>query len=265
MIGKVKTFMAYRELLWVFTLREIQIRYKQSILGIAWAILQPVAMMLAFYLVFHSILNLSAGGRPFLLFYYSGVLLWTFFSNSLTRAIPSLEANAPLIRKIYFPREFFPMSSVLGAFFDFLMGAVVLVGLMIYYHSEVPLTPYFLYVVPILAVQMVFTFGLCFFASAVNVYYRDIRHALPFLIQIWMFVSPVVYDASEVAQRFGRFESIYYLNPMAGIIVNFRRVLLDGAAPDLGYLGIAAVGSILLFAVGYLYFKRVEMEFADVV
>ena len=265
MIGKFRTFMAYRELLWVFSLREIQIRYKQSILGITWAILQPAAMALAFWLIFGQGLGVSSGGRPYLVFSYSGVLLWTFFANSLSRAIPSLEVNAPLIRKIYFPREFFPMSSVLGSLFDFVMGVVVLVGLMAYYHQQVHLTANVLYVVPILIIQMVFTFGLCFFTSAVNVYYRDIKYALPFLIQIWMFVSPVIYDASSVKDRLGRFGDLYYMNPMAGIIDNFRTVTLDGAAPNLLYLGIAAAGSVFLFIVSYLYFKRVEMEFADVV
>ncbi len=252
--------MAYRELLWVFTLREIQIRYTQSILGIAWAILQPLAMMLAFTLVFSSLLNVDSAGVPYPIFSYAGLLLWTFFSNSLNRAIPSLEANAPLIRKIYFPREFFPMSSVLGSLFDFLLGALLLIALMIYYGTGA--TWNILYVIPILIIQMIFTFGLCFFASAVNVYYRDVKHALPFLIQIWMFVSPVIYDASAVK---GRFETLYYLNPMAGIIVNFRSVTLKGEPADLAYLGIAAGGSIVLFLLSYLYFKRVEMEFADVV
>ena len=260
MIGKLRTFLTYRELLWVLTLREIQIRYKQSILGIAWAILQPLAMMLAFTLIFSLLLKVDTGDIPYPIFSYSGLLLWTFFSNSLTRAIPSLEANSPLIRKIYLPREFFPMSSVLGALFDFFISAVIFLGLMVYYHMG--MTWNILYVIPILLIQMVFTFGLCFFASAVNVYYRDVKHALPFLIQIWMYAAPIIYPVSLVPERF---QTYYYLNPMAGIIVNFRTVILEGALPNLTYLGIAAAGSIFLFIVGYLYFKRVEMEFADIV
>lgn len=262
MMGKVRTFMAYRELLWVLTLREIQIRYTQSILGIVWAILQPVAMMLAFTLVFSLLIKVNTEPTPYPLFAYSGLIFWTFFSNSLNRAIPSLEVNAPLIRKIYLPREFFPMSAVLGAFFDFLISALVLVGLMVYYHTSVHLTANVLYLIPILMIQMIFTFGLCFFTSAFNVYYRDVKHALPFLIQVWMYLTPVAYSADLVPPRF---QTFYYLNPMAGIIVNFRRVTLDGVGPDLGYLGIAAGGAIFLFAAAYLYFKRVEMEFADVV
>jgi lipopolysaccharide transport system permease protein len=154
------------------------------------------------------------------------------------------------------------MSSVLGAFFDFLIGALIFVGLMVYYRADITLTPNILYVVPILLVQMIFTFGFCFFASAVNVYYRDVKHALPFLVQIWMYATPIIYPASLVPERF---QAYYYLNPMAGIVVNFRTVILGGAPANLNYLGIAAAGSVFLFILGYWYFKRVEMEFADVV
>jgi lipopolysaccharide transport system permease protein len=262
MISKVRTFLAYRELLWVLTLREIQIRYKQSVLGIIWAVLQPLGMALAFTLIFSLLLKVDTGETPYILFSYSGVILWTLFSNSLTRAIPSLEANSSLIRKIYLPREFFPMSSVLGAFFDFLISVVIFVGLMIYYRNFVHLTPNVLYVIPILLIQMIFTFGLCFFASAVDVYYRDVKHALPFLIQVWMFVTPIMYPVDRIPDRF---QLYYFLNPMSGIVVNFRRVAIDGLSPSFNYLGIAAAGAILLFIVGYWYFKRVEMEFADVV
>lgn len=262
MIGKFRTFMAYRELLWVFTLREIQIRYKQSILGVAWAIFQPLAMMLAFTLVFSYFLGVKSEGIPYPIFSYSALIFWTFFSNSLTRAIPSIETNAPLIRKIYFPREFFPGSAVLSAFFDFLISAVIFLGLMVYYRGDVDLNANILWVVPILAIQMVFTMGICFFASAFNVYYRDVKHALPFLIQIWMFACPIIYPVSSVPERF---HTYYFLNPMAGIIVNFRTVILAGASPNFNYLGIAAGGSLLLFVFGYLYFKRIEMQFADVV
>lgn len=260
--GKVRTFMQFRELLWVLTLREIQVRYKQSILGIAWAILQPLAMMLTFTLVFSYVLKVPSDGVPYPIFSYSALLFWTFFSNSLSRAIPSIETNAPLIRKIYFPREFFPASAVLSAFFDFFISAVVFLGLMVYFRADVHVTANILWVVPILAIQMVFTMGICFFASAFNVYYRDVKHALPFVIQIWMFACPIIYPVSSVPERF---HTLYYLNPMAGIIVNFRTVILTGTSPNLNYLGIAAGGAVLLFIFGYLYFKRIEMQFADVV
>ncbi len=260
--GKVRTFMQFRELLWVLTLREIQVRYKQSILGIAWAIVQPLAMMLTFTLVFSYVLKVPSDGIPYPIFSYSALLFWTFFSNSLSRAIPSIEANASLLRKIYFPREFFPVSAVLAAFFDFLVSAVIFLGLMIYYRGDVHLTANILWVVPILAVQMVFTIGICFFASAFNVYYRDVKHALPFLIQVWMYACPIIYPVSSIPERY---HTLYFLNPMSGVIANFRTVILAGGSPNFYYLGISAGGAVLLFVFGYLYFKRIEMQFADVV
>jgi len=256
-----KRFLSYRELLWVLTLREIQIRYKQSVLGVAWAILQPLGLMLAFTLIFSTLLKVPSDGIPYPIFSYSALMFWAFFSNSLNRAIPSVEDNAPLIRKIYFPREFFPMSSIFGAFFDLLISALIFVGLMVYYHADITLTPNILYVVPILLIQMIFTLGICFFASAVNVYYRDVKHALPFLIQIWMYATPIIYSVSQVPERLHTF---YYLNPMAGIMVSFRTVILTGGPPNLTYLGIAGAASVLLLVLGYLYFKRVEIEFADI-
>lgn len=262
MISGLRTLYHHRELLWVLTLREIQVRYKQSVLGVAWAIVQPLSLMLIFTLVFSVLLKVDSDGVPYPIFSYSALMIWTLFSNSLNRAIPSLEQNAPLIRKIYFPREFFPISAVLGGLFDFLISAVIFIGLMVYYRAEVVWTPYMLWAVPIIAIQLVFTLGICFFASAINVYYRDVKHALPLLIQVWMYASPIIYPVSMVPERL---QTLYFMNPMAGIIYNFRAVVVQGVAPNLTYLAIGLGGSLLLFAVCYLYFKRVEMEFADIV
>jgi len=240
----------YRGLLYSLTRREIQVRYTQSVLGIAWAVLQPLALMLIFALIFSTLLKVPSDGIPYPIFAYSGLLPWTFFSGSLNRAIPSLEDNAPLIKKIYFPRELFPISSVLATFVDFLIAAVVFIGMMLYFH------------IPVILIQIVFTVAICFFASAINVYYRDVKYALPLLIQVWMFASPVIYSISVVPERLRTF---YFLNPMAGIIDSYRNVLVKGIPPDFHYLGIAAAGSIILFILCYLYFKRIEMTFADVV
>jgi len=262
MVESLRNLFKYRELLFVLTQREIQIRYKQSVLGIAWAIIQPLALMLMFTLVFSALLKIPSDGIPYPLFAYSALLPWTFFSNSLNRAIPSLETNAQLIKKVYFPRELFPVASVLAAGFDFLVSAAIFVGLMVYYRADVQFTVYLLYVVPILMIQIVFTLGICLFASAVNVYYRDVKHALPLLIQVWMYASPIIYPVSQVPERL---QTIYFLNPMAGIIHSYRSVLVKGVAPTDYYLAIAAAGSVVLFLVCYFYFKRIEMEFADVV
>lgn len=260
MLSRLKELYSYRELLYVLTVREIQIRYKQSVLGIAWAVLQPLALMLMFTLIFSVLLKIPSDDIPYPIFSYSALLFWTFFSGSLNRAIPSLETNAALIKKIYFPREFFPVSNVLAAGFDLLIGVMILIGLMFYYH--VPFTVNILYVVPILVIQIIFTLGICFFASALNVYYRDVKHALPLLIQLLMYATPIIYPISLVPDRL---LTLYLLNPMTGIIESYRNILVKGLSPDLSYLGIAAAGSVVLFILGYLYFKRIEMTFADIV
>ena len=258
--GKLRELWNYRELLWVLTLRNVQIRYKQSILGIAWAVLQPLALMLMFTLIFSVLLKVPSEGIPYPIFSYSALLFWTFFSNSLNNAIPSLEANAALIKKIYFPREFFPISSILAAVFDLLIAAVIFLGMMFYFH--IPFTVNILYVIPVLIIQTVFTMGVCFIFSALNAYYRDVKYALPLIVQLWLYATPIIYPLSLVPERF----KIYYmLNPMTGIIEGYRNALVKGVAPEGFYMGIAAAGAVLLFVAGYVYFKRIEMTLADVV
>ena len=261
-MSAIRTILSRRELLWVMTLKEIQVRYKQSVLGIAWAILQPLIMMLMFTFVFSKLLGVQSGGIPYPIFSYSALMFWTLFSNSLGRAIPSIDSNAALIRKIYFPRELFPISSVLGACVDFLFTFLIFIGLMVYYRADVTMTDNILWVVPILLVQLMFTLGICFFASAINVYYRDVKFALPFIIQLWMYACPIIYPASLIPERL---HTLYFMNPMASAIDSYRTVLLEGVAPNLTYLGMGAAVAILLLALGYWYFKRVEMEFADIV
>jgi len=260
MIGRLKQLLSYRELLYTLTVRDIQIRYRQSVLGLAWAVIQPVTLMLMFTLIFSVLLKVPSDGIPYPIFSYSALLPWTFFSGSLSRAIPSLETNAALIKKIYFPRELFAISAVLSTFVDFVIGAFIFIGLMFYF--DIPFTVTMLYVVPILLIQIIFALGVCFFASAINVYYRDVKYALPLLIQLWMYATPIIYPLSIIPDRLKIF---YMLNPMAGIMNSYRNILVKGESPELFYLGIAAAGSVLLFALGYLYFKRVEMTFADVI
>ena len=258
--NKLRELWGYRELLFVLTLRGIQIRYKQSVLGLVWAVLQPLSLMLMFTLVFSSLLKVPSEGVPYPIFSYSALLFWTFFSGSLGRAIPSLEENAALIKKIYFPREFFPMSSILSGGFDLLIAAFIFLGMMFYY--DVSFTPYMLYVIPLLLIQIIFTFGLCFIFSALNAYYRDVKHALPLVIQVWMYATPIIYPLSLVPKRF---EAYYMLNPMTPIIESYRNVLVKGIAPEGFYIGVAAAEAVFLFIMGYLFFKRIEMTFADVV
>jgi len=249
-----------RELLWVLTLREIRIRYTQSVLGIAWAVLQPLALMLMFTLIFSILLDVPSEGVPYPVFSYSALTFWIFFSGSLTRAIPSLDANQALIKKIYFPREFFPLSSVFSAIFDLAIAFVIFLIIMVYYHT--PFTLNMLYVVPLVVIQTIFTIGVCFFASALNVYYRDVKYALPLIVQLWMYATPIIYPMSSIPQRFWK---LYLLNPMTGLIESYRNVLVKGSEPQLFYIAVAALGAIFLFVLGYIYFKRIEMSFADVI
>ncbi len=260
MPAKLREVWRYRQLLYVLSLREIQIRYKQSVLGVAWAVLQPLALMLMFTLIFSTLLKVPSEGIAYPVFSYSALMFWTFFSNSLSSAIPSLESNAALIKKIYFPREFFPMSSVFAAIFDLIIAAFIFLCMMFYYHVHFTLN--ILYVIPLLIVQTIFMMGVCFIFSALNAYYRDIKYALPLAIQIWMYATPIIYPITLIPERF---KTYYLLNPMTGLIESYRNILVQGKGPEGLYVGVAAAGAVFLFIVGYLYFKRIEMTFADVI
>lgn len=260
MIKHLKELNKYREVLYNITVREIKVRYKQSVLGALWAILQPFSLMVVFTVIFSRFAKIPTDGIPYPVFSYSALLPWTFFATSLSFAIPSLVNNMNLVTKVYFPREVMPIASVLTSFIDFCIASVIFAGMLWYYHISI--TVNILYVIPIIIVQILFTLGVSFWASAVNVKYRDIRYALPLLIQIWMFISPVVYPVSMVPEKF---RWIYMMNPLAGIVDSYRKAIVQGQAPDLLYLGLAALISIELFIVSYRYFKSSEKEFADVI
>ena len=256
----LSALVTYRELLYNWVLRAIKVRYKQSLLGVAWAVLQPLSLTVIFTLVFTLFARIPTEGIPYPIFSYCALLPWTFFANSLSFATPSLVSNMSLVTKIYFPREIFPLASVLASFFDFLVASVIFLGMMLYY--RVSPSPLFLLVPLVLVVQVMLTVGIALLASAINVFYRDVRFVIPLAMQLWMYASPVVYPVSAVPERLQPF---YLLNPMAPIIDSYRRVILQGQMPDWPYLGLAALISGLLLVVGYGYFKRVEMEFADII
>lgn len=258
MVNRIFGLLRYRELLLNITLREIKIRYKQSVLGIFWSVLQPLLMMLIFTIIFSKIGKLPSDGIPYPLFAYTALLPWTFFATSLSFAIPSLVSNSNLLTKIYFPREIFPISSILAASVDFGIAASIFIVILFYYQVHIAITV--LYIIPILLLQILLTLAVSLFASAINVYYRDVKYALPFFIQCWMYLSPVIYSETSVPVRF---RNLYMLNPMAPIISGYRNVLLKGTLPDFYYLGIAAIVTFILLFLSYKYFKRVEMSFAD--
>jgi lipopolysaccharide transport system permease protein len=260
MYRKLKELWHHQELLFSLTMREIKVRYKQTILGALWAIIQPLCLMFVFTIIFSKFAKLPSDGMPYSIFSYCALLPWTFFSTSLSFAMPSLVNNADLVSKIHFPREVLPLSSVMVAIIDFFVSALIFILMMIIY--KIPATIYALYVVPLFAVQVIFTVAVALFISAFNACYRDVRYALPLVIQVWMFVSPVIYPDSIIPENLRFF---YMLNPMAPVISGYRRVLLHGVAPDLYSLRIAFFISVVLAVLAYAYFKRIEIRLADII
>ncbi len=266
-VAHLKELAHHWELLQLTTQRELKIRYKQTALGAVWAVLQPLSLMLVFGIFFSYFAGMKGdAGMPYALFSYTGLLSWTFFSTALSFAIPSLITNSYVITKIYFPREIVPLSCVLAAFVDFLIAAVIFVGLLLFYHNQVTINWNVFWVVPLMTIQLCFTIGVSFFLSAFTVLYRDVRYAMPLVIQVWMFATPILYSATKVKEKSETLYTAYMtLNPMAVIIDSYRKSIIQGLTPDLKFVGIAAVISILLLLASYKYFKHLEREFADLV
>jgi lipopolysaccharide transport system permease protein len=251
----------YSDLLYTLSLHRIKVRYKQSLLGVSWAILQPLSLMLIYTVIFSYIAHVQTpDGTPYAVFSYVALLPWTFFSTSLTNATNGLVSHHELVTKVYFPREILPLSYVIAALFDFAIASTVLAGLMFYY--RIGLTLNALYAVPIILVLTMFVTAVAFILSATQVRFRDIGVAMPLVLQLWMFASPVVYPLSAVPPGL---RGLYLLNPMAGVIENFRRAILQGEPPDFRTLGISALVAVVLLPVAYIYFKRVEATVADII
>jgi lipopolysaccharide transport system permease protein len=250
----------YRDLLFTLSIHRIKVRYKQSLLGLFWAILQPLSMMLIFTFIFSLIARMPSDGAPYAIFAYTALLPWNYFSSAVSNATNSLVSHSQFVTKVYFPREILPITYVVAALFDFLVASTLLGALMIYYH--VSLTLNVLFAVPIILVVTCFALAMSFFLSATQVRFRDIGVAVPLLLQLWLFATPVIYPFSAVPLRWRPF---YVLNPMVGVIEGFRQVILKGAAPDSRSLLFSAVISVVLLVASYLYFKRVEATIADFV
>ena len=260
LLASLVTLAQYRDLLLTLTLHRIKVRYKQSVLGISWAILQPLSLMLIYTLIFSFIAKVKTDGVPYAIFAYAALLPWTYFATSLGNATNALVSHSELVTKVYFPREILPISYVIAAVCDFLIASTVMVGLMLYY--RVTLTVNVLYAIPIVLVLTLFITAMVLILSATQVRFRDIGVAMPLLLQLWMFATPVVYPLSAVPARF---RSLYVLNPMVGTIENFRRVVLQGMSPDFYTLGLAAAVSLVLLVASYIYFKHVEATVADLI
>lgn len=250
----------HRELVQSLTLKDIRSRYKQSSLGVAWALLQPLAMMLIYTVVFSHIAKIPTGKIPYPIFSYIALLPWTFFAGALINGTECLVGNFNLITKIYFPREVFPISATLGKTMDLGLGVLVLIPLFFFYHIH--LTWLILLVIPTLLIQVCFMLGITFIFSSMNLFYRDIRHVMPLLTQIWMYLTPILYGLDLVPRKY---LAIYMVNPMVSIMDTYRKVALQGQEPMWNYLGITAIVSIVTLVVGYRLFKKLEPAFAETI
>jgi len=257
---------AYRELLYFLIWRDVKVRYKQTVLGAAWAILQPLMTMLVFTIFFGGLAKVGSDGLPYPIFSYAGLLPWTFFAQGLSQSSASLVGSSNLIKKVYFPRLVIPISSVLGGLVDFAIAFVVLFGMMSYYGIWPSAAVVFLPLLLLLAIGAALGVGM--WLSALNVEYRDVRYVVPFFVQLWLFVTPVIYPASTVAAKLrelGLPTWLYGLNPMAGVVEGFRWALLGtGSRPGPVLLASVAV-TVLLLSSGAFYFRKMERTFADVV
>jgi lipopolysaccharide transport system permease protein len=250
----------YRELLYFFTWRDIKVRYKQTVIGVLWAVIQPFLTMVVFSVFFGRLAKIPSEGIPYPVFVYTGLLPWTYFSQSLSRSSESIVSSANLIRKVYFPRLVTPISASLSALVDFFISFAILLALMVYY-KFLPTTGVFLFPVLVLLTFLCST-GIGFWLSALNVMYRDIRYAVPFVVNLGMFLTPVIYPVSIIPERYSW---ILYLNPMAGIIESFRATILGyKSIPVFGLIFSVGI-TLLCFVSGVFYFRRMEKTFADVV
>ncbi|MBP6335640.1 MAG: ABC transporter permease [Bacteroidia bacterium] len=251
---------AFRELLYFFTWRDVKIKYKQTVLGALWAILQPFLLMLVFTIFFSKALNIQSDTLPYPLFVYTGLILWNIFSVGISNAGNSMVNNANMIKKIYFPRLILPISSIISTLVDFLMTFVLFIGLMIYY-GIFPNVGQLLLALPLaLLITLLTTFGLGAFLSAVNVKYRDFRYVIPFLVQVLLFLTPVIYPVSIVSNEF--VQQILQLNPMAGAI-DILRGSFTGIYPPMAIIIQSLIISMIMFLAGVFYFHKTEYYFAD--
>jgi lipopolysaccharide transport system permease protein len=250
---------AYRELVTSFTLRDIKLRYKQTGLGIAWAVLQPLLTMVIFTVFFGGLAKIPSDGVPYPLFVLAALLPWTLFAEGLTRSTTTMVTNANIMTKVYFPRLIMPLSSIISPLVDFAVSFLILLAMMVYYGYAPTLNIIFLPLFLLLALAT--SLGVGLWLSALNVKYRDFQYTVPFLIQIWMFASPVVYASSLVPASLRVW---YGLNPMAGVIEGFRWALLGSGAPSAMVL--VSVGMVIVLLVsGMFYFRRMEQYYADIV
>jgi len=256
----LKELWEYRELLYFLTWRDIKVRYKQTVLGAAWAVIQPFFMMVVFSLFFGRLAKVPSDGIPYPVFTFCALLPWQLFAHALTESSNSVVASQNLITKVYFPRLIVPISAVLAGLLDFAIAFVILLGMLLYYGIvpgwQIATLPAFI----VLAIMTALGIGL--WLSALNVQYRDVRYTINFLVQIWLFATPVAYPSSLIPEKW---RPLYGLNPMAGVVEGFRWALLGKANPPGAMLWVSIAVVVLMLLGGLFYFRRMEQRFADIV
>lgn len=259
-LDDLKEVWNYKELLYFFTWRDFKVRYKQTIIGVMWAVFQPFMTMVVFSVFFGGLLKVASDGVPYPIFVYTGLLFWQFFSSALSDTSSILISNQSIITKVYFPRLILPLSSVTTKFVDFIIASVILGGMMVYYGFAPQLMS--IIVIPILlTITFMAAVGGGLFLAAINVKYRDVRFVLPFFIQLLLFLTPVIYPASVA----GKYSWLLAINPMMGVIQNARAVLLGTAQVNWFLIGISFAACLGLLVIGTIYFKKVERYFADII
>jgi len=258
---RLRQLWLYRELLYFFVWRDLKVRYKQTLLGAAWAILQPVLTMIIFSIIFGKLANIKPPeGIPYPIFSYAALLPWQLFSGALSNASGSLVTNQSLVTKVYFPRILLPLASVLSGMVDFAIAFIVLLGLMVYYHITPTWAVLFLPLFTLLALATALAVSL--WLSAFNVKYRDFKYVIPFLLQFWMYATPIAYPSTLIPEKW---RLVFGLNPMAGVVGGFRWALLGMKAEVAPQLIIAVIIVVIILTSGLIYFQRMEQTFADVI
>lgn len=257
---KLRELWEYRELLYFLTWRDVKVRYKQTVIGAAWAIIQPFFTMVVFSLFFGKLAKIPSDGIPYPIFSFAALVPWTFFANGLSQSSNSLVGSANLIKKIYFPRLVMPISGVVSGIVDFVLAFIVLVGMMLFYHilpsANIIWLPFFL------LLAFVTSLGVGLWLSAMNVQFRDVRYVVPFLTQFWLFATPIAYPSSLLSEPW---RTIYGLNPMVGVVEGFRWALLRTNTAPGPIIIVSTLAALAILVSGAFYFRRMEKTFADVV
>jgi lipopolysaccharide transport system permease protein len=258
---KIGELWRYRELIYFLTWRDVKVRYKQTVLGVVWSVIQPFLTMVVFSLFFGGLAAIPSDGVPYPIFSYAALVPWTFFSNGLTNSSNSLVGSSNLIKKVYFPRLVIPISSVISGMIDFVPAFLVLLGMMVFYgvvpNRNILWLPFFL------LMALVTSLGVGLWLSAMNVQFRDVRYIVPFLTQFWLFATPIAYPSSLIENEMLR--TLYGLNPMTGVVEGFRWALLSTDGLSWEMVAVSSVIALLLLVSGAFYFRRMERSFADVV